>query len=543
MYKIFKSIQIRWKRWQTNQDIWWLTRQITQHADLKQAGEPVIFFNASTRLIGMSQNAAFALLAAAGLQLAGIPVVYFTCQAGMLRCVLGTRLDDLQAKPPCQACMQQSRWLFAHAPAVSFRYAEDARLKSTLAGLDLAALSEFTFHNQPLGELVLPSMRWTLRRHHLPDDESTRELFRDYILSAWRISQEFTALLDQVTPRAVVLFNGMFFPEAVARWAALQRGVRVITHEVGLQPLTAFFTYGQATAYPLDVPQDFQLTETQNARLDAYLEQRFQGKFSMAGVRFWESMQGLGDELLQKIAQFKQVVPVFTHVIFDTSQPHSNVVFPHMFSWLEMVQEIARQHRETLFVLRAHPDENRLWKESRESVAQWVQQNWIEAEPNIVFVEADQPLSSYELIQRAKFVMVYNSTIGLEASLMGAAVLCAGRARFTQLPTVFFPQTAQAFQELAERFIDADSIEVPQEFVRNARRFLFYQLFQSSLPFGAFLQPDGIWTGFVRLRRFDWQALTAQKSTAHAVLLKGLSEGVEFILPLAEETPAGPARV
>ena len=66
------------------------------------------------------------------------------------------------------------------------------------------------------------------------------------------------------------------------------------------------------------------------------------------------------------------MVPVFTNVIFDTSQPHSNVVFPHMFAWLDCVLELVRAHPETLFVIRAHPDEIRPGKESRESVAQWV---------------------------------------------------------------------------------------------------------------------------------------------------------------------------
>ena len=54
--------------------------------------------------------------------------------------------------------------------------------------------------------------------------------------------------------------------------------------------------------------------------------------------------------------------------------------------------------------------------------------------------------------------MVYNSTIGLEASLIGAPVLCGGRARFTQLPTVFFPQTPEAFRRQAEDFLAAEKV-------------------------------------------------------------------------------------
>ena len=45
---------------------------------------------------------------------------------------------------------------------------------------------------------------------------------------------------------------------------------------------------------------------------------------------------------------------------------------------------------------------------------------------------------------RAAFVLIYNSTIGLEASIMGVPVLCAGSARFTDFGTVFFPASAKA---------------------------------------------------------------------------------------------------
>ena len=538
---ILKSIQVRWKRWQVNRSVWRLARLVTQHAPLKSStasaedSSPVVFFNASTRLVGLSQNAAFALLAAAGLQFAGVPVVYFTCQAGMRRCVLGTQPEDLQASPPCRACIAQSHRLFAHAPAVPFQYLEDSVLASALEGLDISQLASFVFQDQPLGMLVLPSVRWVLRRHHLQNDSSTRQLFRDYILSAQRVGQEFSAFLDQAKPRSVVVFNGMFFPEAVARRTAQQRGLRVITHEVGLQPFSGFFTDGQATAYPLEIPDSFQLDETMNARLDSYLEQRFQGKFSMAGIQFWKAIDGLSDKLLEKAAHFRQLVAVFTNVIFDTSQPHSNVVFPHMFAWLDLVVALAQKHRDTLFVMRAHPDENRLWKESRESVANWVEDNQVKAEPNIVFIDSSQPLSSYELVQRSKFIMVYNSTIGLEASILGSPVLCAGKARFTQLPTVFSPKTIHEYQDMAERFLLAEKLDVPLEFQHNARRFLYFQLFRSSLPFENFLEADGIWPGFVRLRSFTWQQLTPEYSLAHRVLVDGILNGGEFILPEAVE--------
>ena len=524
--------------WRTNQRIGQLTRQINRRASLKPA-QPVLFFNASTRLGGVSQNAAFAFLTALGLQLAGVPVIHFACMAGMSRCPLGTDRDDAGKAPPCRPCMAQSRWLYASAPVVELKYRQDALLANALQPMSVEAMAgfEIPFSIQgkearlPLGPLTIPALRWVLRRHHLQDDDLTRRLLREYILSADQIARQFSTLLEQTDPATVVVFNGIMFPEATARWVAQQRGLRVITHEVGLQPFTAFFSDGDATAYPIDIPDDFELSPAQNNRLDSYLGQRFQGNFSMAGIRFWPQIQGLSAEFLQRSARFKQIVPVFTNVIFDTSQVHANRVFPHMFAWLDQVAEIASLHPETLFVIRAHPDELRPGKESRENVRDWVAQKRLVEQDNVIFVSSTEYLSSYELIQRAKFVMVYNSSIGLEASLMGAAVLCAGKARYTQLTTVFFPQSVQAFREQAEAFLAAEQVIVPDDFIRNARRFLYYQLFRTSLPFGEYLEPHPTTPGYVRFRPFPIQKLQPDQSTTMRVLVDGITLGQPFLLP------------
>jgi hypothetical protein len=526
-----------------------VVREYTSKANLKVSSSqnPVVFFNASARIDGMSQNAAFAYLTACGLQLAGVRVIQFACKAGMSRCVLGTKVDEPYSPMPCKRCIATSRYLFSNALTIPFVYREDAALAHSLEKLSVAELSEYEYHagqtvtstdqanystHIPLGSLVLPSLRWTLRRHNLEDDEATRFLFREFILSAYHIACEFNTLLAQAEPQAVVLFNGIMFPEAAARWVAQQRGLRVITHEVALQRFSAFFTAGQATAYPIDIPEDFELSPEQNARLDAYLEKRFQGQFSMAGIRFWPEMHSLDPGFLEKAAAFKQIVPIFTNVIFDTSQVHANLVFLDMFAWLEQVLEIIRVHPETLFVIRAHPDEMRpgSTKQSRETVQAWVERNGVAQLPNVVYIDSLEFVSSYELIQRSKFVMVYNSSIGLEASLLGVAVLCGGKARYTQYPTVFFPQDIPTFRHHAEDFLASEKINIPEQFTRNARRFFYYQLFRTSLPFATFLENEHR-AGFVQLKSLSWKSLQLKNSLTIRILTDGILTETPFLLP------------
>ena len=490
MKQLFNRIRIHLAGLQTDLRTIRLARQVSRQTRVKDDSRPVIIFNASTRLNTLSQNAGFAMLTGWALQLSGNRVVHFVCQAGMSRCVLGTDESDFSIEPPCRSCIRQSR-LNTHSAGIQpFEYHDDAGLRLMLESLSLDELQSFENQlgsdNIPLGKLVLPSIRWRLRRSKLQDDEQTRYLYRQYILSAWNVAREFIKVIKKNQPKAVLVFNGQFFPEAVICLLSRKHGIYTITHEVGMQPLSGFFTEGEATAYPVDMPENFSLDLDQEARLDAYLGKRMQGDFTMAGIRFWPEMQPLDQAFIKKSEQFKQIVPIFTNVIFDTSQPHSNTVFSDMFAWLDQVLVLIKAHPQTLFVLRAHPDEKRAGKTSMESVSDWVVRNQADELENLIFVDSLEFISSYDLINRARFVMIYNSTIGMEAAAMGKVVLAAGRARFSPYQMVYFPQTPGEFHSTAKKFLTSDELAAPHIFRSNARRFLYYLLYCAVIPYDAF---------------------------------------------------------
>jgi hypothetical protein len=486
---------------------------------------PVVFFNASTRTWGISLNAAFSALASWGLRLAGMPVRYFVCHAGMQGCMIGTVRKRPLAPPPCRSCRRLSRLLYPeHLQHNLFSPKQGWESVLEIDGDSVEALRQVTVEGVPLGELCLPSLRWVLRRHNIVDSPETAELFRRYLRSATYIAREFERFLSETNPRALVVFNGVTFPEAVARHLALRRRIPVITHEVGVQPFSAFFTHGHATAYPIDIDDEFVLEAEDEARLDTYLADRFRGQFTMAGVRFWPEIKSLDELLLKKVAQHKQTVAVFTNVIFDTSQMHANTVFPDMFVWLEGVVELARERQDTLFVVRAHPDELRPGKESQETVGDALHHCGALALPNLVFIQADQFLNSYELIEKSKLVLVYNSSIGLEATLLDRVVLSGGASRYTRYPTVYFPETSEAYFRMASRFLEQEAPRPPKEFIQQARRFSYVQHFLTSLDFSAYLEPHPRFPGYVGFKDFDPLDLHPDRCLEMRIIERGILE-------------------
>ena len=465
------------------------------------------------------------------LQQAKVPVIHFGCQVGLSRCVLGTVVNGAENEPPCETCFGQTMHLTTNAPRYWFNYKEAPDLAAEIADLSVSKLAEFSFGAMPLGQICLPALRWTLRRHHLEDDKATRDLFRHYILSSWSLAEQTRVFLHEVQPRALVVFNGIMYPEATVRWVAESKSLPVIKHEVAHQPLSAYFSHGEVTAYPVEIPEDFELDDEQNARLDDYLSKRFEGEFSMAGVAFWPEMQDLEPEMEAKIAPYDQLVSIFTNVIFDTSQIHANVIFEHMFAWLEQIKTLIESHPETLFVIRAHPDELRpnSRKQSKETVDQWVAASGLLERENVIYVSPLEYLSSYALIQQAKFVMAYNSTIGLEAALMGKVVLNGGKARYTQYPCVYLPESAAAHQAQAEVFLAAHELELPAEFQRQARRFQYYQLWRTPLPFNDFIENSSP-RGYVNLKHFRPGSLSPLRSKTMEVIVNGILHGTPFLM-------------
>ncbi len=492
--------------------------------------DPVIFFNASTRIHRLSLNAAFGLLASWATRIEGVPTWHVYCHQGMQQCILGTNLQDLTAAPPCSRCIQFGTGLFHQDRTISLtmnlRLIKD--LRAELSGQSLERLSEWEYEGLPLGQLCLPGLRWALRRHHLPDHASVQELYRKYLLSAASLSESFTEILQNRRPRALVVFNGIFYPEAVARHVALRMNIPVVTHEVGLRPMSAFFSHEHATFRQVDLGNDSELTPEQDHELEKVLADRFKGRFSMAGVRFWEEMESLPGWLLEKMSQFRQTVSVFANVVFDTSQVHASVLYDDMFDWLNDMRRTFGNHPETLFILRAHPDEDRPGKRSRESVAEWVDTHQLRARKNVVFFGASERASSYELIQRSKFVLIYNSSIGLEAAILSKPVLCAGRARFTTIPAVYFADTREMYSELLERFLGSNDLEVPADFVANARKFLYVELFRASLDLSAFLRPSRAMPGMVNFSEFD--PATIEHDESMRVIKSGILHGTPFLM-------------
>lgn len=495
----------------------------------RAGGKPVLFFIASSHLTHFGLGASFGLLSSFALRLTGQRVVYYVCKQGLSQCVLGTNRQGVVANPPCDACISFRNLIYPFRHTVGFK-AEPQKLQSLRSELNVLTWPELLVYSRAgldLGKICLPSLRWVERRSNLEPNEFRRHMMIEYIISAANLAEQFAKVLDRFQPLAVVLFNGILYPEATVMRITEARGIRVVTYEIGLGSASAFFSHGVATKYAIRVPAEFKMGFVEDKKLDSYLLQRFQGGFTRAGLRFWSKMKALPVELLQKIKDFRQVVVIFTNVVWDSSQVHSNTCFHNMFEWLDYTLREAAARPDTIFIVRAHPHDLRPRKPTKEPVSDWLRLKGYLKLHNLIFISPDSDISSYELISISKFSVVYNSTVGLEAAMRGKFTLFGGLTQHSWAGVSCGITSREDYQQkLQELLCAAQPVAVPPEWRFNARRFFYFSSFKASLDFLPYIEP--LDTPHFALKAFDVNALKPEHSAEMRVIVDGIIKGTEF---------------
>jgi len=493
--------------------------------DLRDS-KPVLFFNTTSGPGTLTFASTAGLIISWALRLSGHRVLHLVCRKGLRRCIQGTNQHELNQPMPCEKCYAIRSKMF---PRDLRWYLEPkSDVPSALIPLEsysLDELSDLVYQGINIGELCTSSVRWTLRRHNLDSDLRSTRLLREYIRGGMNIVDTLQRLLQEQELHSMVVFNGVFYPEAIARAVALQKGLPVVAYEISIPNLKVFLSHGIAAGGGLiPIPKDFQMSANQEADLDEYMSQRTRGTAGQPGL--WPEMKGIEPDLQALLDQYKNVVSVFTNVIFDTSQYGANTVFESMFDWLDEIMKLASLHPETLFVVRAHPAEVLPRHESEELVGDWLKEHSYLTIPNVRFIPPTDYISSYELLNISRFCLVYNSTIGLEAVVLGIPTVTAAAGRYSGAGVTHAPASRKAYRKLVEKFLKNGPPPV-EDTVQQQARYCMYQLFfRQGLDLSAFLEAPG-WT----LKPIGASALHPDNSPEMNITYKGIMEGGPFYYP------------
>jgi len=379
---------------------------------------------------------------AKALQQRGAEPHFFLCGGVLPQCDFKPGTDPRVTRPLCWRCSGFARRLLDafELPASSLEDLVDddlrRRARQIVDAVPAAQRGSLVYRGLPLGDLVRPSVNRSLLAGGVGEDAFSQQVYAGFLESAVLFVHVAEGLLDELQPEAVVMTNGLFFAERVLLELARRRGVHAVTYERGM-PLHSMLLDHDRPAVDFDLDphwpayRDRPLEAAEERRLDAYLAARAGGRVGL--VDLWPDMEEDRESIARRLGldAERPLATLFTNILWDSAVYGRDLAFDGMLDWiLTTVRWFAEQPGYQL-VIRVHPSEVRIpLAASRDRVADRLAEAMPRLPANVHLVGPREATSSYALLSLSRAALVYTSTIGLEAALLGKPVVVAGRTHY-----------------------------------------------------------------------------------------------------------------
>lgn len=405
-----------------------------------------------------------------GLRMRGAEARFVLCDELLPACDIFRKAVNKREPLSCLGCMSSTvqqfekyrtpfEWLGSYLPREVRQEAS-----SWLDGLPVSDLKQAAWKGRPVGQWAATSVFYQLRSSNLDmQDPSHVELLRQHLYGVVLTIEALTVLYDEYQPDTVVTLNGRFFTHWAAFELARERGIRVVTHERGLNKNTARFAENHRTHElgPIhelwEAWKDVPLNE---ARLDKVLDvlrNRCLGiDYAVNPFSPPLGAEGQPDSIRDHLGlDDRPLVAVFTSSNDETAAFADRCAgaFPDATDFLPATLELARQLPQIQFVIRVHPNVQSKLGTNEEQLAEAVEMSK-SAPENLRVILPDEVISSYALVDEADVGVVYASTLGLEMACAGKQVLCMAQSTYAHVgctrnleqPSEYLPELLAALQ-------------------------------------------------------------------------------------------------
>lgn len=417
---------------------------------------------------------------------------------------MGSMLYSLGRKSRMQRVKTIEELLRSHGVAVieAKKFPKSGvRLSCAGPGVDsIDSLRNFRFDGAAIGLGTLASL---VRRlgDSAPGFEQNQAIVDQLLNSAYQAFALSRQLIESWRPASVLVYNGRFAVSKGISEAARLSGAEVLYHE--LVSTCERFYLSRHSVHSMRHSRRDLVELWESAGEDKYeLAERYftpgRGGITLFETQFLEFQrrdQASPRSDRWQIVYFVSSIDEYAAVEDGFEDP----LFESQHAAAQWLADWVAEHPDTELIIRLHPRmrllsvRERCWWDSLGSA-------------NVTVLYAESPVDSYGLAAQADRVVVYHSSMGAEASYLGAVSILIGDADYRGLGCVYEPKTvAELDRLLCEVGLRAKPREncLPFGYQRLMRgeEYEFYEpvSFDEGSFFGQRVTPDGEESGLRRV--------------------------------------------
>ena len=295
------------------------------------------------------------------------------------------------------------------------------------------------------------------------------------------------AFLEDHEFDCIVVPGGIYGSSGVWAAAARANGTRVASFDSGGRGTVMIAANGIACQLQ-DIPRSFALLKAQLAAVgnESYVREMAFAELARrrAGTDKFSSQLQSTSAL---DSRFDGAVLLALNSPWDSAALGLHKIFENSAEWVVRTVRSVMQRTDARIIVRQHPAERFDSGRSTDDYGRLLRENFAD-NPRVVFIAAADPVNTYDLLDRVSAVVVYTSTIGVEAALKGKVVITPSSSYYSELGFVWHASTEEQYEQ---QLIDvvAGRYQVSQSMQADA--LLCYYLTQCCNWISSPLSPEG----------------------------------------------------
>lgn len=300
------------------------------------------------------------------------------------------------------------------------------------------------------------------------------KVVKRFIAAAKQFANSFSEIFEKEFD-VIICHHGIYVPQGVVSKLCGSPTTKLVTWVQSYRQNTFIFSWDDTYHKTLlrdEIPLS-QLSAAQKHQIKSYLDSR------EAGTNDWISFSptlGRNRNNL-RLDKATPIFALFTNVAWDAQLHYESRLFTNMHEWVLETVEWFATRRDIQLIIRVHPAEVSGRIKSRDPISQFLMANFPKLPGNITLVDAHEKISSYEIMERADFGIIFATKAGIELATKGKPVVVAGEAWLKNKGIAIEPTTKNEYFETLAK-LARNEINLPENYEEKALRFAYYYFFE-----------------------------------------------------------------
>lgn len=256
-------------------------------------------------------------------------------------------------------------------------------------------------------------------------------LWESYSNATISIVNFYKNFIDQNKITLGFSVHGIYVPHGVINKIFKKNGIDFYNYNTSYRENRFYFTRNETyhKVLPSETHDELKLQDVSDYEIEAitqYLESR------ETGGQDWQQFNNEPNNKVKEYLQNRgfqehgQIAVLFSNVVWDARLHFFDNTYDDMSEWVTETVEVFRKMPNRRLIIRVHPGEIISHSKSRERLRELpILQN---LPNNIILIDAEEKISSYELARHSDLNLVYASKIAMELGRMNAPVITCGDA-------------------------------------------------------------------------------------------------------------------